>query len=334
MGIKNLGKFLRENTKNAVTKIQVKDLEGKTIAIDTSLIMHQFLIAIKTDSIDWQTKEGVATSHIYGIIMKALTYVRRNIKPIFVFDGIAPIMKKEVLDKRKEIKEKAHAKLKVGIEAEKIKLLKKTVEFGYKKATECIEILKLMGIPVIQAPGEADAQCAELVKENKVDYVVSEDMDLLTFGTPKLLRGSIAKDDLVVYDLEKILDELKLTYLQFIDLCILSGCDYLPQTILKVGIGRAYKLIKEHGSIENILKNDKNILNGNYKVPENFDYKTARAYFLNPPIAKLKKKDLLASIPNDKLLKEKLKGLDFKDDTIMNLMDVLFKGRKKLFVED
>ena len=45
-----------------------------------------------------------------------------------------------------------------------------------------------MGVPYVEAPCEAEAQCAELVKGGKVYAVGTEDMDTLTFGTNILLR--------------------------------------------------------------------------------------------------------------------------------------------------
>jgi len=46
-----------------------------------------------------------------------------------------------------------------------------------------------MGMPVIQAPGEAEAFCAYLARKGKAFATVSEDMDSLTFGSPILIRG-------------------------------------------------------------------------------------------------------------------------------------------------
>ena len=50
------------------------------------------------------------------------------------------------------------------------------------------KLLMLMGIPVVEAPCEAEAQCSELCKKGKVWATATEDMDALTFGTPILLR--------------------------------------------------------------------------------------------------------------------------------------------------
>ena len=129
------------------------------------------------------------------------------------------------------------------------------------------ELLKLMGVPCITAPCEAEAQCAELNKHGKVYGTATEDMDALTFRTPKLIRKlfsqSTNKDKnspVVEIDVEKVLAAMKLSYEQFVDLCILCGCDYC-NTIKGVGPKGALKLIREHKTIEaslaHLLKNDK-----------------------------------------------------------------------------
>lgn len=56
---------------------------------------------------------------------------------------------------------------------------------------------------------------------------------------------------------------------QFIDLCILLGCDYCG-TIKGIGPKRAIDLIKLHGSIEEILDNiDPNVCI--FKLKDDFD---------------------------------------------------------------
>lgn len=117
-----------------------------------------------------------------------------------------------------------------------------------------------MGVPVFDAPCEAEAQCAELAKAGKVFATATEDMDALTFRTPKLLRkmtfaasGKGQKQTVVEIDLEKVLQGLRLSYEEFVDLCILCGCDYCS-TIKGIGPKTALKLIREHKSIENIIR--------------------------------------------------------------------------------
>ena len=105
-----------------------------------------------------------------------------------------------------------------------------------------------------KAKAEAEAQCVQLLSENKVFAVASDDMDCLTFGCKILIKGIKTKADPVVeINLDDVLKELGFTFDQFIDFCILCGCDYCG-TIENVGPVKAYQFIKEHKTIENVLK--------------------------------------------------------------------------------
>lgn len=125
-----------------------------------------------------------------------------------------------------------------------------------------------------------------MVKEGLVWATATEDMDSLTFGTKILLRNlstsasGAKKKEIKQIDYEKVLSEFGMKEEQFVDLCILLGCDYCD-SIKGVGKKRAFELIKKHGSIEEVLKNiDKN----KYKVPENFPFEGVRDLFKNPEV--------------------------------------------------
>jgi flap endonuclease-1 len=106
--------------------------------------------------------------------------------PVFVFDGKPPAIKRQELEKRKQRQEKAMQDLKEAKEAnstEDMVKYEKQVKKVTKEHSEQVKtMLRLMGVEVIQAPEEAEAQCAALAKANLVDYVYTEDMDALTFG--------------------------------------------------------------------------------------------------------------------------------------------------------
>ncbi|KAJ9186073.1 hypothetical protein P3X46_005617 [Hevea brasiliensis] len=162
------------------------------------------------------------------------------------------------------------------------KFSKRTVKVTKQHNEDCKRLLKLMGVPVIEAPSEAEAECAALCKSGKVYAVASEDMDSLTFGAPRFLRHlmdpSSKKIPVMEFEVSKILEELNLTMDQFIDLCILSGCDYCD-SIRGIGGQTALKLIRQHGSIENILEN---INKERYQIPEDWPYQEARQLFKKP----------------------------------------------------
>ncbi|KAK6139502.1 hypothetical protein DH2020_026762 [Rehmannia glutinosa] len=164
------------------------------------------------------------------------------------------------------------------------KFSKRTVKVTKQHNEDCKRLLRLMGVPVIEAPSEAEAQCAALCKTDKVYAVASEDMDSLTFGAPRFLRHlmdpSSKKIPVMEFEVSKVLEELNLTMDQFIDLCILSGCDYCD-SIKGIGGLTALKLIRQHGSIENILEN---ISKERYQIPDDWPYQEARRLFKEPSV--------------------------------------------------
>ena len=89
------------------------------------------------------------------------------------------------------------------------------------------KLVKLMGVPVISAPCEAEAQCAKLTTMGLAFGTATEDMDALTFGTKYLLRGfNSKKEPITQIDLSLVLEGFEMNQKEFIDLCILCGCDY------------------------------------------------------------------------------------------------------------
>jgi flap endonuclease-1 len=321
MGIKNLTKFIKEHSANGYVKINFNDLEDKVIAIDASLILYQFLIAIKSND-DLKNKDGKITSHIYAIIIKVLTYIKKKIYPIFVFDGKPPEIKTKTLQYRNQLKQKALDKLEdtnnILSEDDKIKMQKRSLKITEEQVLECKEMLNILGIPYIESPSEADSQCAYLVKEGIAYAVISEDMDLLTFGTTKLIKGFNNK--LEMYDLNIILKELNITYNEFIELSILFGCDYCT-TIKKIGIKKAYELILKHKNIESIKKLNK------YEFPDNYNYKEIINYFKNPPVKKIKKEDIKWCSPNLDLLKYKLiENYNYNPDNVDKIINSINNG--------
>lgn len=134
---------------------------------------------------------------------------------------------------------------------------RRLVKVSKEHNEEAQKLLGLMGIPYIIAPTEAEAQCAELAKKGKVYAAASEDMDTLCYRTPFLLRhltfSEAKKEPIHEIDTELVLRGLDLTIEQFVDLCIMLGCDYC-ESIRGVGPVTALKLIKTHGSIEKIVE--------------------------------------------------------------------------------
>lgn len=118
----------------------------------------------------------------------------------------------------------------------------------------CKDLLTILGVPFVQSPGESDLMLSELIATGQVDAVMSEDTDMLPYGCHTFITGfKEAEDFIIEFQLQKILTDLGLTREQFVDVCILCGCDY-AQKIYKVGVKKGFELIKRFGAIEGVLK--------------------------------------------------------------------------------
>lgn len=267
MGISGLMKVIHEEAPEAVKEMDVEAYTGRVVSIDASMVLYQFLIAIRSNNEGGPSSvlvnsEGEQTSHIQGMFNRTIRLLSAGMRPVYVFDGKPPTMKGGELSKRTAKRAEAEVKLREARETGDVAAIEKAegalVKVTRKDADDVKELLGLMGVPVVDAPMEAEAQCAELVKGGKADAVGTEDMDALTFGAlvqlRKLTFTGKGKDQQKMVQIvhSKVLEGLGLTQAQFVDFCILCGCDYTA-TIRGIGPKTALKLIRQHGSIEHLL---------------------------------------------------------------------------------
>lgn len=278
MGIKNLLKFISDYPELIKYK-ETKDYIGKKIAIDISILLYQVIISIRNSGSDLTNSKGEITSHILGLFNKTLHFLDKGIIPVYVFDGKPPKLKQKVLDVRRQIKLRALEKLSVATtKVDKIKYLKRSVSITKEHIEQCKELLTAMGIPYITALEEADSELSYLCKANLVYAVLTEDMDILTFGSPRIIRNLFSnKSTPFEIELSEILEKLDLTYEQFIELCILFGCDYCPNIsdIKSCEIYKSYYINKSIQLTINDLKSK------GYNVPNMINFEEAKAYFIN-----------------------------------------------------
>lgn len=318
MGIKNFNKLLEEYAPNSKIEKSITDYKGKSFAIDTSLILYQYISALRNSGKDLDDNKGNSTSHIFAIIQNVFYFLDKGIKPVYIFDGKAPDLKKITLEKRKKNKQNAEEKQKQAkSKEEEIKFFKRSLFITSTQYNEVKEILDLIGIPYIQAEGEADCLCSYLVKTNNIDFAYSSDMDFLSFGCTKLIKKNKA-NKVFEFNLNQLLEELDISYESFVNLTILLGCDYAP-TIKGIGFKTAIKLIKEHKNIKNILeKNNKYIEPTNYKYNEIIKYYTKSCKLSNKLLIEFKKSKI-------KELKIKLIKNNFSESIINKYIKKLNK---------
>ena len=276
MGIKNLNQFLKKKNINCINDINISQLNGKKLAVDTSIFLYKFKYSYKL---------------VDNFLQQIYHFKKNNIDLIYVFDGKPPKEKQITLDNRKIIKEKNNNKIlileenlsKPGLE-NKLDLLneinemkRKNINITKEDINDIKYLFDILNIKYIQCDCEADLICSLLYKKGIVDGCLSNDMDFLTFGVGELYRNYNLGDNLLSYDLENILNLLELNYEQFIDFCILCGCDYTNK-INRLGSETAFKLIKIYNNIEEILKNCCGE-GKKFKITDEFDYVKARKQF-------------------------------------------------------
>ncbi|KAL3484750.1 flap endonuclease 1 [Aspergillus germanicus] len=291
MGIKHLYQVIAENAPDAIKAGDIKNHFGRKVAIDASMSIYSFLIAVRSEGQQLMSDTGETTSHLMGMFYRTLRMVDNGIKPLYVFDGAPPKLKSGELAKRSARKleaTEAHEEAKETGTAEDVeKFSRRTVRVTREHNAECKKLLKFMGIPYIDAPTEAEAQCAVLARAGKVYAAASEDMDTLCFDSPILLRhltfSEQRKEPIQEIHLDKALEGMGMDRNQFIDLCILLGCDYL-EPIPKVGPNTALKLIREHGTLEKVVESIENDPKHKLVMPESWPYQDARELFIKPDV--------------------------------------------------
>ncbi|XP_016930338.1 flap endonuclease 1 [Drosophila suzukii] len=333
MGILGLSKLIADLAPQAIRESEMKNFFGRKVAIDASMCLYQFLIAVRSEGAQLATVNGDPTSHLMGMFYRTIRLLDNGIKPVYVFDGKPPDLKSGELAKRAERREEAEKALKAatdaGDDAGIEKFNRRLVRVTKEHANEARELLKLMGVPYVDAPCEAEAQCAALVKAGKVYATATEDMDALTFGSTKLLRyltySEARKMPVKEFSYEKLLEGLSVNSREFIDLCILLGCDYC-ESIKGIGPKRAIELINNYRDIETILDN---LDTSKYTVPENWNYKVARELFIEPEVANAEAIDLKWVEPDEEGLVKFLCGdRQFSEERVRNGAKKLMKSKQ------
>ncbi|NXP22598.1 FEN1 endonuclease, partial [Scytalopus superciliaris] len=333
MGIHGLAKLIADVAPGAIRENDIKSYFGRKVAIDASMSIYQFLIAVRQGAEVLQSDDGETTSHLMGMFYRTIRMAENGIKPVYVFDGKPPALKSGELAKRGERRAEAQRHLQqaqeAGEEDDVEKYSKRLVKVTPQHTQECKRLLELMGIPYVEAPGEAEASCAALVKAGKVYAAATEDMDCLTFGSPVLMRHLTASETkklpIQEFHLSRILQDLQLTWEQFVDLCILLGCDYCA-SIRGIGPKRAVELIREHKSIERIVQQ---LDTKKYPLPENWLHREAQKLFLEPEVVDPEAVELKWSEPDEERLVQFLCGeKQFSEERIRSGVRRLSRSRQ------
>jgi flap endonuclease-1 len=240
-----------------------------------------------------------------------------GIKLIYVFDGFAPDLKEKTHENRKNARDLAKERYHLAKQKEDFESMKRYSSQNIRLTAEMIEeskeLLRAMGISVVQSPGEGEAQAAHLCRTRKEIYAsASQDYDSLLFGASKLIQNltlSRKRKTISGYveikpaliELEKVLNSLEINLDQLICLGILVGTDYNPRGIPGIGQKKALEIVKKYKLPIFIFESVNEQILG---LPEEdrFDWKEIFQMFHKPEVIE-------PEILSEKLDKEKVKEI-------------------------
>jgi len=285
MGINQINPLLKRHAPEAFFTMPITMLSGKRIAIDGNNWMYTYMatarkkVIKKTDiMMEEPNQVEIRREWFLGAITFILGWLAYNITPVFVFDGKHPPEKDETKSKRRDKRIALRAEIDTLYEQIRKDVLerpaniidqlrKKLINYNYISADD-YELFKMIikgiGVPCIQAVGDGERLCSVLCAEKKVAGVFSVDTDNLVYGCPLIITKFSDKCSYDEYGckighvecvrLDKILRGLGISHTMFVDLCIMSGCDYNTNMPGYAAI-KSYNLLQKYGSIDDLPRN-------------------------------------------------------------------------------
>ena len=264
-----------------IEPIPLADLRDSVVAIDA----HNWLYRYLTTTVRWTrddvytTAEGEEIPNLIGIVQGLAKLLENDLVPVFVFDGGVTELKEAEIERRNEQKAAAERKEAEAREAgdaiEAARMAARTQRLTATILDTSRELCSLLGVPVVEAPAEGEAQAAHMVRSGTVEYAGSEDYDTLLFGAPRTLRGLTSDGDPERMDFVATLEEHELSWEALVDVGILCGTDF-NEGVAGIGPKTAVKLVREHGDLWAVLEAEDVYV-------ENADL--VRELFLDPDVA-------------------------------------------------
>ena len=322
-------------------EIELDFLKDKIILLDAYNVLYQFLTTIRgRDGTLLMDSKGNVTSHLVGLFARTANLMQRGIKIAFVFDGKHPELKQKTAEQRNIIKLEAEKKYIEAKKKEDIEDMKKYASRMTRLTKEMVEeskkLVGFLGLPVVQAPSEGEAQAAYMISKNKGYAVGRQDFDSLIHGATKLVRNlSIAgkrkkgktlgydtvKPELI--DLSENLNILGVDSDQLIALAMIIGTDYNPGGIKGIGPKNALKLVKKHKTdFDNLFKE--------VEWGNSFEFPWTDVYYLIKKMPVTDDYELRWGNVNKEELHKLLVGVhDFSEERVNSTLEKFSKGNVK-----
>ncbi|XP_019161085.1 PREDICTED: flap endonuclease GEN-like 1 isoform X2 [Ipomoea nil] len=216
-------------------------LRNKRVAVDLSYWIVQHETAIKGNT---------RNPHIRLTFLRTINlFSTFGAFPVFVTDGTPSPLKSQARIMRffrsSGIDMSSLPAVEKGISVERNKAFRKHVQ-------ECVELLELLGMPVLNAKGEAEALCAQLNREGQVDACVTADSDVFLFGAKCVIKHiqPNSKEPFECYYISDIEAGLGLRRKQLIAISLLVGNDHNLPGIPGIGLETAHRFAKSFSDDE------------------------------------------------------------------------------------
>ncbi|KAK3049601.1 Rad2 nuclease [Extremus antarcticus] len=268
MGIQGLLPLLKSIQKPT----HLRNFAGQTLGVDAYGWLHRGTVSCAIEL----AEQKPTKKHIDFCMSRVRMLIHFGVKPYLVFDGDYLPSKehteKERAARRKESKRAGLELLRMGRPSQAYLELQKAVDVTPSMARELIEELKVLNVPYVVAPYEADSQLAYLEKRGLISGVLSEDSDLLVFGVKCLLTKLDQYGECVMVNRADFTACRDISLVGWSDkefrmMAMLSGCDYLLG-IDKMGLKTAYRLVRKHNSLDRLIRSVQ--FDGKMKVPPKY----------------------------------------------------------------
>ncbi len=318
-------------------EIELSDLKGKTICVDAFNTLYQFLSTIRqADGTPLMDDKKRITSHLSGLFYRNVSLLSDGLKLVYVFDGMPPELKRKTHEKRQEGRDLAKEKYEEAKKEEDLEGMKRysgqLARLDNEMIRESKELLEAMGIAVVQAPSEGEAECAYLSKiKEEVHAIASQDYDSLLFGSKRLIQNlTLARKRKTItgwieikpelIELDRVLNSLEINLDQLICLGILVGTDYNPRGIPGIGQKRALDIVRKYKQPVIIFQSvEEQILSLLEK--DRFEWQEIFEMFKKPEIADADFK--FSKVDEEKIKKILVEEHDFSEERVDKQLEKL-----------
>ena len=317
-------------------EIEISDLKGKTVCVDAFNILYQFLSTIRqVDGTPLMDNQKRVTSHLSGIFYRNINLLSEGIRLVYVFDGKPPELKAKTHINREAGRDVAKERYEQAKQEEDLSGMRRygsqLIRLEDEMIEESKELLEAMGIAVIQAPGEGEAEAAYLSRRKEVYAAISQDYDSLLFGAKALIQNlTMARKRRTlsgwieikpeIIELQRVFNLLEINLDQLICLGILVGTDYNPKGIPGIGQKRALDIVRRYKQPVLIFKSvEEQILN--LSEEDRFNWQEIFALFHKPKI--IDSEFNFGKINEDKIKEILVERHDFSEDRVNKQLDKL-----------